>query len=397
MKKRIKKIVVIVLALLASWEIFSTGSTWSFFSDIEISAGNIFQAGTLDVEVISPTENFVSNYDEGSSISSGYAMSREFEVFDAGKIPFDYSISTENTPEGENYCESLDLMANLDGEIKFDGSLPQFSVSGIEFSGASDKWLLEIYPGEGYFDEKDCSFKLVFSAVQRGEINSESGFSDKEEFSNTISSGKVVLNEIMADPKGSEAFGEWVELYNASDWDIDVGGWMLYDEDGNGLQIKPCYANLGSTHIAPHGFLVIHRKNGKNCTSDFTLNNSKDEVRLYTGKIDEGGILVDEFKYENTTKDKIENTFGRYPDGAGLWQETIPTPGSGNILYNEEKTNPAHKIIDTFTIGYLNGETEVLINDETGDILENSEPQIEDGFVKFQTELDEAISYLDNE
>ncbi len=55
--------------------------------------------------------------------------------------------------------------------------------------------------------------------------------------SQTSSAGKIVLNEVLydADSDVPDADAEWVELYNASDTPIDVGGWSLRD----GANIDP--------------------------------------------------------------------------------------------------------------------------------------------------------------
>ena len=45
----------------------------------------------------------------------------------------------------------------------------------------------------------------------------------------TFSPGDILINEVMADPKGS-AFPEYVELYNASGREISLEGWtFIYD------------------------------------------------------------------------------------------------------------------------------------------------------------------------
>jgi len=44
------------------------------------------------------------------------------------------------------------------------------------------------------------------------------------------SEAKVMINEIEANPPGNDNYGsvyEWVELYNPSEYSVDIGGWTL--------------------------------------------------------------------------------------------------------------------------------------------------------------------------
>ena len=62
---------------------------------------------------------------------------------------------------------------------------------------------------------------------------------------------RVVINEVLydADGEGTDAEGEWVELYNAGPTDVDVAGWTLRDHASVDL--------LPALVIASHGFAVI--------------------------------------------------------------------------------------------------------------------------------------------
>ena len=57
----------------------------------------------------------------------------------------------------------------------------------------------------------------------------------------------VVINELMADPAGTDSGHEWVELYNGSGADVDVSGWVL--EGGSSS-----YSFLGSL---PEGMVLL--------------------------------------------------------------------------------------------------------------------------------------------
>jgi len=149
--------------------------------------------------------------------------------------------------------------------------------------------------------------------------------------STTTNGPTVVLNEILPDPEGDDAApmtdGEWVELYNNAEYDIDVANWMLYDSnDTHELYITPANTDSGTTIVPAHGWLVVYR----NGDGDFELNNNGDTVRLFHQAIGSGGLLIDSYTYPGTQVTKGES-FARVPDGTGSWIDPVATPGKKNV------------------------------------------------------------------
>ena len=148
----------------------------------------------------------------------------------------------------------------------------------------------------------------------------------------------VVINEFLPNPAGSDKLpkpdGEWVELYNSGNSSVDVAGWMLYDSnDSHELLISTGNTDSGGTEVPAKGFLVVYR----NEDPDFALNNKGgDTVRLYDGKIKDGGNLVDSYSY--TMDAPTNKSFARIPDGSDNWVDPVPTPGGPNILEKENET-----------------------------------------------------------
>jgi len=115
---------------------------------------------------------------------------------------------------------------------------------------------------------------------------------------------RVVINEIMYWPsQGDDGYGEWVELYNPNDFEVDVSGWWLKTESGG-------YTFPTGTVIPAKGFLVVAkdsdwlisrysiepRFDGSAVYGDapFVLNDSGDTVSLKSA----GGALVDSVTYD---------------------------------------------------------------------------------------------------
>lgn len=81
----------------------------------------------------------------------------------------------------------------------------------------------------------------------------------------------ITITEILPNPKGSDTNEEWIELYNNSDNDIDLGELYLDDQEGGS---KP-YKIPQATIIKARGYLLFPRTE-----TNLALNNTGDCVRL---------------------------------------------------------------------------------------------------------------------
>ena len=177
----------------------------------------------------------------------------------------------------------------------------------------------------------------------------------------------IVINEFLPNPRGRDDArkpkGEWVELYNKGSNEIDVAGWVLYDEnDSNELPITSANTNTDSTIISAGGFLVVYR-NGDN---DFALDNKGgDTVRLYDGKISDGANLIDSHTY--TINAHEGKSFARIPDGSNDWVDPIPTPGEPNVMDEGVETDFGPALPEEGEKGYeeIKNEEEILAPSET--------------------------------
>ena len=114
-----------------------------------------------------------------------------------------------------------------------------------------------------------------------------------------IQPGMVVISEINQNPGCvADAAGEWIELYNAADFAIDVNGWALSDleEDFHKMQAG------GPLVVQPGTYLLLARNGNPEenggispdyVYSNFLLVNSLDSVILTMD-----GLVVDEVHYD---------------------------------------------------------------------------------------------------
>jgi hypothetical protein len=128
----------------------------------------------------------------------------------------------------------------------------------------------------------------------------------------------VVINEIMYKPADSQDCGDWIELYNPSDHNIDVSGWKLKDGNNDHAFIFPANQNIKSDE-----YLIICKSK-----SDFSV--YYPEVQNYIGELGYGFGEQDQvrlFDNEACLIDSLSYTSSPpwYPeaDGTGASLELI--------------------------------------------------------------------------
>jgi endonuclease YncB( thermonuclease family) len=119
----------------------------------------------------------------------------------------------------------------------------------------------------------------------------------------------VVINEVEANPEGSDAGNEWVELYNDGRDDADVSNWTLTTAGGSVVLLE------AGTIVPAGGFFVV-------TAGGYWLQNSDELVILR----DERGVEVDRTPALDDQDDDL-NSWSRYPDGGDEWIRIEASPG----------------------------------------------------------------------
>jgi hypothetical protein len=139
----------------------------------------------------------------------------------------------------------------------------------------------------------------------------------------------VSLNEYMPDPASdwngdgaADQNDEYVEMFNANDFEVDLSGWRLDDVD-DGLRAmpdgSPPYALPLGTTIPARSFLIFFRSQ-----SGIALNNEGDWVRL----LRPDGVVVEAVEYSASRDDQA---YSKTLDGGSDWTRSYPpTPGGSN-------------------------------------------------------------------
>ena len=147
-----------------------------------------------------------------------------------------------------------------------------------------------------------------------------------------VSPSDLVVNELMSSNANnvSDAFGEfddWVELFNAGNYPIELGGKYLTDN----LSVPDKYA-LPEGTIAPGEWAFYWLDNDPEqgeYHAPFTLSSTGDEMALFEwNDTEEVWVLLDFFAFGQSEQDA---SLGRYPDGADYWVWfATPTAASTN-------------------------------------------------------------------
>ncbi len=142
----------------------------------------------------------------------------------------------------------------------------------------------------------------------------------------------LYINEFMshndlAYPGEFNDYPDWIEIYNAGEEAVDIGGMYMTDKLDELTKSQIPTTNPDSTTIQPDGFLILIADGLANpgiLHLDFKLSDNEDFALV---NID-GVTIVDQHNTDAVPTDMSE---GRVPDGSDNWQILDPsTPGSSN-------------------------------------------------------------------
>lgn len=126
-------------------------------------------------------------------------------------------------------------------------------------------------------------------------------------------SAKIVINEFLPNPIGSDTTGEWIELLNRGTGEVDLLNWGIKTQNNKIFKFK------ASNIIRPNNYFVLNRQ-----VSGLALNNSKGSLSL----LSDSGNLIDTVNY-NSTKQGF--SYARKNNNTWSWTRKI-TPGKANVL-----------------------------------------------------------------
>ncbi|MBO5704046.1 MAG: CotH kinase family protein [Bacteroidaceae bacterium] len=149
---------------------------------------------------------------------------------------------------------------------------------------------------------------------------------------------------------------DWVELYNATDHDIDLEGMYLSNDRRNPQKYRITGDEGMSTIIPAHGFRLVWcdaMKPARQLHAPFTLDNANGAYLILQAA---DGTWADEITY--LEQDRWQ-TYGRYPDGGALEtlfdQASIACPNLMSTYYFEENPTIPDSALCTQTLALQKG------------------------------------------
>jgi uncharacterized protein YcfL len=236
---------------------------------------------------------------------------RVYSNFDVGEMVWIY---VDDNAIGNGLGNSENLTLKDDSNNTIDLLSYSGGTSGQSFSYINGNWTLtEASPGK-----------------------------DNVENTNQVNDYSVIsISEFLPDPEGEDSTnmpkGEWVELYNNGNEDLDLLGFELYDNYGSEADIVITETTtLDGTLIRSKNYLVVYM-NGVN---GFLTNKGFEKINLY----DLEGNLIDDVSYDGSDEGVSWSFIEE------KWQKSEPTLGYRN-LDNSSSIKSEIRIEEIYDLG----------------------------------------------
>lgn len=135
-----------------------------------------------------------------------------------------------------------------------------------------------------------------------------------------IDYSKIIINELLPNPIGSNLTDEFIELKNIGSDAIDLNGCQLQDNSKKVYEISN--KDLGSTTILPGNYLTLKRS-----ITGLALNNDSDFVKF----MDPSAKIIQTVKYSGELTVPENVSYARTDEGNWVWS-TTPTDNATNII-----------------------------------------------------------------
>ena len=149
-----------------------------------------------------------------------------------------------------------------------------------------------------------------------------------------VESGDIVITEVMAAPR--DGFPEWVELFNAARYPVDLYGWTIVDSAGN--ESAPMQTHL---LVAPGDYEICTESPDIGYLTDLpvitlssfpALNNDGDSVSIR----DSNGVIIDSMSYRDAPGERSLEPFETSDSPGFTWDVSVApegaTPGAPSSL-----------------------------------------------------------------
>jgi hypothetical protein len=271
--------------------------------------------------------------------------------------PGGYVLVVENLPEFQKvFGTSLPVAGQYEGSLDNSGEkicLVDALGAEIHLFEYKDSWY-DITDGKGFsltIKDPFAADPALWNHKSGWRPGSLAGGSPGSDDTDIIpAAGSIVINELLA--HSDQTVYDWIELYNTTDQDINIGGWFLSDNN-NDDQKRMKYQIAEGTLIRSHGYAVFYEDQhfanplDPGCSQPFRLSENGETVYLQSGQ---NGQLTGYYQEEDFGPSEPDVAFGRHQNSTGTFNfvaMSANTPGGANaypkvgpVLINEMMYNP---------------------------------------------------------
>lgn len=122
----------------------------------------------------------------------------------------------------------------------------------------------------------------------------------------------MLINEILPNPAGKDADGEWIEILNDGAEAVSLAGWRIKDASGKTFIFK-------NKTLSPGEYFILDYRDSK-----ISLNNNGERLELYNDR----GDIADIFEYTSVPQEGWSVIRGN----SGFSFSDQPTPGAVNSI-----------------------------------------------------------------
>jgi len=309
--------------------VFALGS-WTF------SGPNAMDGATTNDTAATPFP--LGTYGGGVVVESAPIVAGTTPSDGAGGVLLDANIDID-------FSEAVDTTANA-----FGLSCTVSGVASFAVSGGPQAYTLN--PDSDFVNSETCTVTVV--AMEVTDVDSDdppdtmaADYIFSFDTANPAVPDTIVINEIMQNPNAvTDSNGEWFELFNTTDADIDIDLWTVADNGSNEFTIN----NGGSLVVPAGGFLVLGNNadvgtNGGLSVdyeySGTSIGNGSDEIVLF----DSGLTEIDRVEWDNGAT---------YPDPTGASMALIDASADNNVGSNWCEAASTYGDGDAGTPGQVN-------------------------------------------
>ncbi|MHC4742607.1 MAG: lamin tail domain-containing protein, partial [Planctomycetota bacterium] len=326
-----------------------TGSTWSALNQAVYADDRIpdsLRISEIMYHPADPNTEFIELQNIGADAVNlnlvKFTNGIDFTFSDQTLPPGEYTVVVQDRPYFEaRYGAGLNVAGQYAGRLDNNGERIEFQdavgtvIQNFEFE---DNWY-ELTDGPGYSltmvdpasgDPNDWDRKFGWRS------SLYSGGTPGRASETALAADSILINELLAHSHASAP--DWIELYNATDEDINISGWFLSDDDSDPNMIRKYQIPPNTTILGGDYLVFVENDSFGDPTPDgnnipFGLSEGGETVYLYSGHAGEvTGFYQTQQKFDAS---ETSVTFGRYEKeelsgGYDFVRMTEPTPGRAN-------------------------------------------------------------------